>query len=165
MTITLRTATRADIAAIDALLARSYPRLLRADYAPSVVVTAIPRIARAQPHLVTSGSYYVAEIAGEIVGAGGWSAQRPGGGRPEAGRANLRHLVTDDRRQRQGIGRALMGHVMAEAGQAGATWMHCLATLTAVPFYRAMGFAELGPVTVPLGPGVDFPAVEMRRDL
>jgi len=26
-----------------------------------------------------------------------------------------------------------------------------------------MGFAALGPVTVPLGPGIDFPAVAMTR--
>jgi GNAT superfamily N-acetyltransferase len=163
--ITIRTATRADIAAIDALLARSYPRLLKADYPPSVLVTAIPRISRAQPGLVTSGTYYVAVDDARIVGAGGWTATAPAGGGILPGRANVRHVVTDDRMVRRGIGRALMTHVFEAAAAAGMTWMHCLSTRTAVPFYAALGFDVIGDTTVPLGPGVDFPAVAMRRDL
>ena len=58
--LTIRPGRTEDIAPLDALLARSYPRLLAADYPPSVLVTAIPRISRAQPRLVTSGTYFVA---------------------------------------------------------------------------------------------------------
>jgi N-acetylglutamate synthase-like GNAT family acetyltransferase len=163
--ITIRAATRADISEIDALLARSYPRLLKPDYLPSVLVTAIPRISRAQPALIASGTYYVVLDEDRIVGAGGWTAARPGGRDAEPGRANVRHVVTDDRMVRRGIGRALMTHVFATARRAGMTWMHCLSTRTAVPFYSAMGFAAIGETTISLGPGVDFPAVEMRRDL
>ena len=163
--ITIRTATRSDIADIDALLARSYPRLLKPDYLPSVLVTAIPRISRAQPALVASGTYYVVLEDDRIVGAGGWTAARPGSGRGGRGRANVRHVVTDDRRVRRGIGRALMTHVFETAQEAGMTWMHCLSTRTAVPFYAAMGFAVIGETTISLGPGVDFPAVEVHRDL
>ena len=39
------------------------------------------------------------------------------------------------------------------------------ATRTAVAFYEAMGFESLGQVIVPLRPGIDFPAVMMRRFL
>ena len=59
--IFLRVATPADLAAVDALLARSYPRLLAADYPPSVLVTALPLISRARPELLASGTYYVVE--------------------------------------------------------------------------------------------------------
>ena len=54
-TLTLRHATPSDLAAVDALLARSYPRLLAADYSASVLVTAVPIIARARPELLASG--------------------------------------------------------------------------------------------------------------
>jgi GNAT superfamily N-acetyltransferase len=162
----IRTATQADIGAVDALLARSYPRLLKGDYPASVLVTAIPVIARAQPGLVTCGTYYVVERDGAIVGAGGWTRRIPGAEGSEAGRANVRHVVTDDRQVRQGIGRALMGHVLAAAAEQGMTWMHCIATRTAVPFYAALGFSPLREVCVPIGPArIGFPAVEMRRDL
>lgn len=162
----IRPATKADIAAVDALLARSYPRLLKPDYPASVLVTAIPAIARAQPGLVTCGTYFVVIRDDTIVGAGGWTARIPGTGGSDPGRANVRHVVTDDRLVRQGIGRALMSHVFATARAAGHTWMHCTATRTAVPFYAACGFAALGPVTIPVGPAkIGFPAIEMRRDL
>lgn len=167
MTFHIRVATPRDIGAIDTLLQRSYPRLLRADYPPSVLVSALPRIVQAQPALITSGSYYVAEGAsGALLGAGGWTFARPGGGAPQsAGRANVRHVVTDDRALRRGVGRAIMDHSLKRAHAAGATWMHCMSTRTAVPFYEACGFKVIGPIVIPLAPGVDFPAVEMHRSL
>jgi len=61
------------------------------------------------------------------------------------------------------VGRALMAHVFAMARAAGVVRLDCLSTRTAVPFYAAMGFVTQGPVTVPLGPGIDFPAVAMSR--
>ena len=163
--LTVRTATAADIAPIDALLARAYPRLLKADYLPSVLVTALPIMSRAQPALVTCGTYYVVEDAGAIIGAGGWTVAIPGGGSRQPGRGNVRHVVTDDRQVRRGVGRVLMEHVFATARAKGITWLHCMSTLTAVPFYRAVGFTQIGPMTVTLGAGIAFPAMEMRRNL
>ena len=166
-TFPIRPAMLADMDAIDGLLGRSYPTLLKADYPPSILVTAIPRMTKAQPALIKSGTYYVAEDpGGTLLGAGGWTFALPGRGTMrERGRANVRHLVTDPERLRLGVARAIMQHCFAEARQAGATWMHCLATRTAVPFYTAVGFEVIGEVTVPLGPGVDFPAIAMQRTL
>lgn len=155
-TLTLRRTDLGDLAAVDDLLARSYPRLLRPDYPPSVMVTAVPLIARARPWLLASGTYYLAEIAGEVVGAGGWS-------RAGVVRGEVRHLVCDHRHLRQGIGRALIGRVLDEARAAGLREMVCQSTRTAVPFYRAMGFEVTGAIEVPLRPGITFPAVQMRR--
>lgn len=166
MLITLRTASASDIAGIDALLARAYPRLLKADYAPSLLVMAVPRIARAQPALVTCGTYHVAtDEAGTILAAGGWTRAAPGAGALQEGVGNIRHVVTDDRLTRRGIGRALLSRVIDEARAQGIVRLDCLSTLTAVPFYRALGFAGDRAVTIPLGPGIDFPAVAMTRAL
>jgi GNAT superfamily N-acetyltransferase len=157
-TLTIRAARPADLAAVDALLARAYPRLLAADYPLSVMVMAVPIIARAQPRLLASGTYFVAEGAqGRILGAGGWSGHGPTG--------QVRHVVTDDRALRQGIGRAVIGHVFATARAAGVTRLDCLSTRTAVPFYRALGFDSVGPAEVPLAPGISFPAIRMTRAL
>lgn len=163
--LTFRPATRGDLAALDALYARAYPRLLKADYPASVLVTALPVISRVQPALVASGTYFVAEQDGRIVAAGGWTAARPGTRQHDPGRGNIRHVVTDDRMVRRGIGRRLMAHVIADARGAGCTWLHCLSTRTAVPFYAALGFVAGREVTVPVGGAVPFPAIEMRRDL
>jgi GNAT superfamily N-acetyltransferase len=163
---TVRISTPADLAAIDALLARSYPVLLKPDYPPSVLVTALPLIARANPGLVASGRYYVAEdTAGTIVAAGGWSFSAPSGGGPRQGLVHIRHFVTDHRHQRRGFARSVMARILADAAAEGATEADCLATRTAVPFYQAMGFEPLGPVDVQLRPGIVFPSIQMRRRL
>jgi GNAT superfamily N-acetyltransferase len=157
--ITLRSATGRDFAAVDRMLGQSYPKLLKNDYAPSVMVTAVPLISRANRALVTSGTYYVAELPdGRIVGAGGWTPVRG-----SAATAEVRHLVVDWRHQRRGIGRRLMMGIYAEAHLHGARRFEAKATRTAVSFYEAMGFDALGQVIVPLRPGIDFPAVMMRR--
>jgi len=163
--IRFRIAERRDLSAVDALLARAFPRLLKADYPASVLVTALPIISRARPDLVVSGTYWVAEAGGAVVGAGGWTADARGGGAVPGGAGEVRHVVTDDRWVRRGVASGLMGRAMAQAKAAGIVRLDCLATRTAVPFYTALGFAVLGEVEVPLRAGIGFPAVRMIRDL
>ena len=161
----LRLATAADLAAVDTLLSRSYPRLLAPDYPASVRVLAIPLISRARPELLVSGTYWLAQDPqGVVVGAGGWTEGAPDD-EPQSVTGHIRHFATDARLTRQGIGRALMDRVLAQAGAAGMRRLDCLATRTAVPFYAALGFQEQGPVDVPLRPGIVFPAIRMLRRL
>lgn len=164
-TSTVRPATREDLGAIDALLSRSYPALLKRDYLPSVLVTAIPLISRANPALVSSGTYFVAEAGGEILGAGGWTPGAPPGGTSQKRIGHIRHVVTDHRQIRKGLGRKLMAHIVSDAASAGIKQLECFSTLTAEPFYVACGFRTLGPMSVTLRKGIDFPAVHMRRFL
>lgn len=161
----VRIASPADLSAVDTLLARSYPALLKADYPPSTLVTALPLISRAQPSLLSSGSYFVAEIDDEVVGAGGWTFAAPGGKPGARGVGHIRHVVTAPDQIRNGIGRALMSNVMLHAKGSGVMQLECLSTRTAVPFYAALGFVELGPVDIALRPGISFPAIAMRAQI
>ncbi len=157
--LTLRKARPADLTAVDDLLRRSYPRLLKADYPPSIMVTLVPMLARARPELLASGRYFVVETAaGRVVGAGGYSL---------SGRAlgQIRHVATDPDATRQGIGRRLMQAVFAAAEGEGVRQFECLSTLTAVPFYTAVGFRALGPADVPLTPVLTFRAIRMLRQI
>jgi N-acetylglutamate synthase-like GNAT family acetyltransferase len=164
-TLTLRKARPDDLSAIDRLLARSYPRLLAADYPPSVLVTAVPRLIRARPELIASGRYYVVEDGdGLLLGAGGWSMAR-GAGPGESGVAEVRHVATDPSATRRGVASAVVAFSMAQAGAGGARRMDCLSTRTAVPFYRRMGFRALGSTTVPLAPGIAIEVERMSRQL
>ncbi len=169
-TFTLRRAYPGDLAAVDGLLSRSYPRLLAADYPPSVMVTAVPIIARARPELLASGRYFLVLDGARVLGAGGYSLAAPGarggpGGAEAAGLAHIRHVASDPDAVRQGIGRALMEQVFAAAAAEGVQRFDCLSTRTAVPFYAALGFRVLGETVVPLGPGIGFPAIRMQADL
>ena len=167
LTITIRRATPGDLAAVDRLLARSYPRLLAADYPPSVMVLAVPLIARARPELLASGRYFLAvDATDRVMGAGGWSRVHSGvPGATPAETGHVRHVATDPDVLRQGVGRKLMGAAMADAARSGLRRMECLSTRTAVPFYSALGFRIVGPIEVPLQPGIVFPAVRMRIEL
>ncbi len=164
-TLQIDTATPADLAETDALFARAYPVLLKPDYPPSVLVTALPIISRAQPKLLASGTFYVARLDGAIVGAGGWTPGAPGGARSQRAVGHIRHVVTDQDYTRRGVGRAIMARIFETAMAAGMGELKCQATITAVPFYKSMGFNVLGDITVPLRPGIDFPAVAMARPL
>ncbi|MDP4992609.1 GNAT family N-acetyltransferase [Marivita lacus] len=164
-TLTLRPADASDFEALDRLFGQSYPALLKDDYPPSVLVTAVPLISRAQPALIASGSFFVVCDGQEIVGAGGWTMQAPGGRPGARGIGHIRHVVTDHRRTRQGIGRSLMEHIALHALASGMSQLHCQSTRTAVPFYEAMGFEARGDIVVPLRPGIDFPAVFLQRIL
>jgi GNAT superfamily N-acetyltransferase len=168
--LTLRVAQADDLAAVDALLGRSYPALLKGDYAPSIMVTIVPLIARARPELLASGRYFVvSDQDGRVVGAGGYSLAAPGprggvAGVATAGLAHIRHVATDPQLTRRGVGRLLMEAIFAAAKAEGVRRFECLSTLTAVSFYQAVGFGVDGPVSVPMAQGLQFPAVRMLRD-
>ena len=168
--LSVRRAEPADLSAVDRLLARSYPRLLAPDYPPSVMVTAVPIIARARPELLASGRYYlVLDCSGDVVGAGGYSLAAPGGrgghrGAPSPPLGHIRHVATDPDHVRRGVGRALMARIVKDAAREGVTRLECLSTLTAVPYYASFGFAQLGAVEIPLAAGIVFPAIRMLRE-
>ena len=164
--ITIRPTSSADLPRVDALLRESYPALLKHDYPPSVLVTALPLISRANPSLLRSGSYYVAEDGeGEALAAGGWSHSGPQGGVGPRDLGHIRHVVTHPRALRQGLASHILERCFREARAQGITWMMAQSTRTAVPFYRAMGFEERAEIEVMLRPGIGFPAVEMARGL
>jgi GNAT superfamily N-acetyltransferase len=169
--LTLRRARVSDLTEVDRLLQRSYPRLLRPDYPPSVMVLALPIIARARPELLASGRYFVVQAEdGAILGAGGWSMGAPQSrGEQEwaeqTGMGHVRHVAVDPERVRAGVGRAIMGEVIVDALRHGVRWLDCLSTRTAVPFYEALGFRVLHEVEVGLAPGIMFPAIRMMRQI
>jgi N-acetylglutamate synthase-like GNAT family acetyltransferase len=165
-TISLRKASLADLSAVDRVLMRSYPRLLAADYPPSTMVLAVPRLVRAKPELLASGRYFVAEDReGQLLAVGGWSRPKVLGAGIVEDMGHVRHVATDPSVVRQGVGRALMGRVIQDAQAAGMNWLDCLSTRTAVPFYRALGFRPVHAVEVPLAAGIVFPTLRMLADL
>ncbi|MEL6531816.1 MAG: GNAT family N-acetyltransferase [Pseudomonadota bacterium] len=164
--ITIRATNVADTPAVDALLAVSYPVLLKPDYAPSTLVMALPLIARARPELMRSGTYYLAQDeAGAVLAAGGWTHSAPQGGVGPRHVGHIRHVVCHPKATRRGLARAILRHAMEEARAAGIQVMNCQSTRTAVPFYEACGFRRLSEIEISLRPGICFPAVEMTRQL
>jgi len=153
---TLRLARLDDLAAVDRLLQRSFGRLLKANYPPSVMVTVVPMLARAKPALLASGRYFLVEGAGRLLGVGGYSLRGPGS-------AEIRHVAVDPDVARQGVGRMLMAGVFAAAEAESVRRYLALSTLTAVPFYTALGFQAAGRIEMQVLAGISFGVVRMQR--
>ena len=163
MVFRIRKSRPRDLMAIDALLGQSYPRLLREHYLPSVLVTAIPLIAKARPGLVASGTYFVCEDeAGILLGVGGWTRRGPLG-ENDPRTVHIRHFATHPDAVRQGVAGAIMEVCLAQIASTEAERISCAATRTAVPFYRSFDFDILEDVDLELRPGITFPAILMER--
>ena len=162
----IRIAKPADSDSVAALLVASYSSLLAADYNSERLSRALPHITKANPTLLACGTYYVAETdRGNIVGCGGWTAQKPGSGEITEGEAHIRHFAIHPQWIRRGIGTYLLARCLSDVRSLGIRKLYCLSTLNAVRFYQASGFTTVGPIDLPLEPGLTFPCILMSREI
>ena len=137
----IRIAAPADEVAIGALLARSYQTRMAPHYAPDVIESALPLMTKANPALLRSQTYYVAQTrGGALIGCGGWSIEEPGTGAIVSGVARMRHFATDPALTRRGIGRAIIERCIEQAEIRGVTRLTCFAALGSEDFYASCGF-------------------------
>ena len=122
--ITVRGASPQDAEAVSALLEASYPSLMALGYEPTLFARALPLLTKANPMLLSSGTWYVVEALDaedRLVGCGGWARQRPDVPNepvdPVLG--HIRHFATHPNWTRRGIGRALFDRCVADARAAG----------------------------------------------
>lgn len=162
MTINLRTTTLDDQAIVENILAASYGTLMKGFYSQDVLASAVPFMSKAQPALLTSGTYYLAGINGQTGACGGWTKAVPGGeGAEDPAVAHVRHVATHPDHLRKGLARALMAHCFKEAKLAGATRFSCFSSLSAVEFYQSIGFRPIAEKSVAFKTGIQFPMMEM----
>lgn len=162
----LRVATPEDEAAVDALLQASYPDLLASAYDADVLADALPLFTRANPSLLSSGTYYLAESGGQkLVGCGGWTRERPGTGQVVAGLAHIRHFGTHAAWTGKGVGRGIYSLCEEHARAADIRRFECYSSLNGQGFYAALGFRTVRPIEVNLSPEVAVPGVLMERGI
>ena len=162
----VRVTTERDAEAVSDLLEASYPVLMRDSYEPTALAGTLPDMTRANPVLLSSGRYYLAEAEnGLAVGSGGWSAGRPGTGDVVPGLAHLRHFATLPDWTGHGVGRAIYGLCEAAARAEGVTRLECYSSLNAEGFYAALGFRVVERIELPFGPDRSLPSVLMTRTI
>lgn len=165
-TFWIRTADPADSEAVTALLAASYSTLLNVSYESDLLDRGLPHFTKANPTLLSCGTYYVAEReTGDLVGCGGWTVAEPGTGNVTEGEAHIRHFATHPDWTRQGIASALLAHCISYARSFGIRKLNCFSSLNAESFYRAAGFETVRPMDLPLAPGLAFRVVLMRLQI
>jgi N-acetylglutamate synthase-like GNAT family acetyltransferase len=161
----VRIADSDDMPEIEALLNRSYSVLMAQVYVPEVLALALPFMTKANPALVRSGRFYVADDAASVVGCGGWSFDVPGSGAITEKLAHARHFAVDPGHAGKGIGRAIFEQSARDALAAGATRIQAFSSLNAEPFYERMGLRRMDLIRVPMGAGVEFPVALMQGAL
>lgn len=161
--IVIRAATPDDEAILSDLLSASYARLK--GYDPRGLANALPLMSTANPKLLASGTYYVAEIAARAAGCGGWTREKPGTGETSDGVGHIRHFATHPDFLRRGVAKRLLRHCIDEARQRGVHVLMSQSTLPAESFYASAGFRRLNAIDVEMAPGIVLPAIEMRLDL
>jgi N-acetylglutamate synthase-like GNAT family acetyltransferase len=166
--VRIRVATTEDTEAVSTLLAASYPALLAPGYDAQLLQRALPFVTRANPALLRSGTYYVADAgAGFLAGCGGWTLERPDkvSDPVDAALAHIRHVATHPGWVRRGIGRLLFDRIVRDARAAGVKRFQCYSTTVAEPFYRALGFTTVQPTGISFAPDLVFPGLLMTLDL
>jgi len=162
----IRTAEPSDEAGVEALLAVSYADLMADRYEPALLERVLPLITRANPALLESGTWFVAESSdGAIIGCGGWTPERPDSGEVETTLGHVRHFATDPGWTGRGIGRAIHNRSCEQAIAAGIERFICYASLNALDFYAALGFRSIRRIDVPIAADLRFPAMLMELDL
>ena len=160
----VRVAAPQDAEGVSAVLEQSYPILMKSSYDDSVLASALKYMTKANPTLLGSGSYFVAESEeGCVVGCGGWTVARPGDGKVQSQVGHVRHFGTHPNWTRRGIGKAIYRACEVSARAAGITRLECYSSLNAEMFYSALGFDRLRRIDIEIGDRVSFPGILMRR--
>ena len=159
----LRPATPDDACAVTAMLQASYPVLMAAGYDDAMLALALPLMTRANPTLLASGTFYVAETQdGAFVGCGGWTFEHPGSGMKELGLAHIRHFGTHADWTGRGVGRAIFERCLSDARSSGAERFQCYSSLNAEGFYAVMGFKAVRRETVRMSDDLMLPVIHME---
>lgn len=175
MPFTLRTATLADVAALQAVIAESARGLSGGDYTPEQIDAALQGAFGVDTELIRDRTYFVVEDDGTIVGCGGWSRRRTlFGGDAQGGRqsdlldparesARVRAFFVRPDWARRGIGRLLLEECERAARAAGFRAVELMATLPGRRLYAAFGYVGEERVTHITGSGVPIEFVPMQK--
>jgi N-acetylglutamate synthase-like GNAT family acetyltransferase len=173
--LTIRCATEADIAAMQALIARSAIQLSATFYTPEQAQSLLTHVFGVDTQLILDQTYFVIEEQGSMLACGGWSKRKTlfGGDQAKQGEDSLLDPAVDAARiraffvapsaARRGLGSLLLRHCTEQAQAAGFHSLELVATMPGVPLYRARGFTELEQFELHLPGGIDAPVCRMQK--
>ena len=175
--VLLRLASRADVPALEALIARSARGLSLADYRTAQVEGALRGAFGVDSQLLEDATYFAAEEQGALVGCGGWSYRATlfgGDARaerdaslldPHTQAAKIRAFFVDPSKARRGIGSLLLERCEREAKARGFSRAELMATLPGARLYAARGYVGSDTVRYDLGDGESIEFIPMQKEL
>ncbi|HYE76111.1 MAG TPA: GNAT family N-acetyltransferase [Blastocatellia bacterium] len=178
MLISIRQAQFADVPNLEKLIALSVRGLSTGFYTPRQIESALVHLFGVDTQLIADGTYYVAEIDGQIVGGGGWSKRLTlfGGDQTKSGivdrlldpqteAARIRAFFVHPDWARRGIGRKIIEACEAAAKQEKFSKLELAATLPGEPLYAAVGYTRIELINVSLPDGEILPIVRMAKNI
>src|ERR1700733_7486350 len=177
MPTTHRPATFDDIPLLNELIAKSGRGLSTNFYTPAQIESAIKYIFGVDTQLVIDGTYYVAEMDGQLAGCGGWSRRNTlyGGDQhkeiedplldPAKDAARIRAFFVHPDYARRGVGRYLIDVCENAAKANGFERIEMGATLPGVPLYAAVGYEAIERIDTTLPDGEVLGIVRMGKNL
>ena len=173
----IRTATWADVPALDDLIGASVTQLQAEDYNEAQRMGALGSIFGVDPVLIEDGTYFVAECDGRIAACGGWSRRGTPFGSdrsparddrvldPAHDAARIRALFVHPDFARRGLGTAILTACERAAAAAGFQRLELTATLTGIKLFAVRGFIPAEEITLQLGNGATLGVVRMVKTL
>jgi GNAT superfamily N-acetyltransferase len=179
MNPTIRTATPADIPALQTLIAQSIRGLQTADYTAAQIEGAIGNALGLDTQLIADGTYFLAETpeSSHPIACGGWSFRRTLFGSdgaltresalldPTTEPAKIRAIFVHPAFARRGLGSLILTHAEQAAQTAGFRTLEMGSTLTGVPLYTLKGYHPAEQIAIPLPNGESLPILKMTKRL
>ena len=186
----IRLATIEDVPALQALIQGSVSVLGAPYYTSKQIAGALLHVFGVDTQLILDGTYFIAEVDGEIAGSGGWSkrktlfggdqakAERAGSAgtasensaldellNPETDAARIRAFYVNPRWSRKGIGSLILKSCEDAAREAGFRRVELAATLPGEPFYLARGYEKGEELSIEIPDGESLPIFRMTKTL
>ena len=178
MNIELRQATTTDIPALEELIRASVTALSTEHYTSEQINSALTHVFGVDTQLISDGTYFVAEIEGQLAGSGGWSKRTTlfGGDQSKADRvdsllnpaveaARIRAFYVHPLWSRRGVGSRILTACENAARAAGFSRIELVATLPGEPLYEARAYEKAAAMQLKTPDGESLRAFRMTKSL
>ncbi len=176
MNLIIRLATMDDIPVLEELIRDSVRGLSDSYYSPQQIESALVHVFGVDTQLILDGTYFIAELGGQIAGSGGWSKRETlfGGDQSKADRidslldpsskpARIRAFYIHPNWSRRGIGTLILKSCEDAAREAGFRRVELASTLPGIPFYLARGYEKGEEVRIEMADGQLLSTFRMTR--
>lgn len=176
--VAVRHARLRDVPVLQTLIDQAVRGLMHHDYTPRQVDSAARYLFAVETRLIEDRTYYVAEVNGVLIGAGGWSRRHAFSSYeygvsknaeayldPRYDAARIRAYFVHPAFARRGIARELLATSEADARSNGFWQTELIASSTGVPLYEKAGYTALGEESVTLTDGVTLTGLRMMKFL
>jgi GNAT superfamily N-acetyltransferase len=175
--VVIRRATEADVPALHALIEASVRGLQANDYTPAEIEGALGHALGLDSQLVKDGTYFIAEVGGEMLASGGWSyratlcgsdgmtGREPASLDPAKDAAKIRAIFVHPAWARKGLGTLMLAYCEQQAQEVGFLRLEMGSTLTGAPLYRLRGYVAQERIAIPLPNGETLPVIRMTKTL